>query len=66
MGAEWVKFDIKFYSWHDYYLIRRFHKFNIFLLENEKDYNCYKRALKELISNNTRVNCTFLNDPNRV
>jgi len=66
MGAEWVQFDIKFYSWHDYNLIRQLHKFDLFLLENDRDYDCYKRAVRELIANNTRVHCDFLKNKNRV
>jgi hypothetical protein len=66
MGAEWVQFDIKFFSWHDLNLIRRLHKFDLFLLENDKDYECYKKAVHELITNNTRISCDFLKDKDRV
>ena len=41
MGAENVQFDISFYSWHDYDLIRKFRGFDLLLLENERDYACY-------------------------
>jgi hypothetical protein len=47
-------------------MIREFHKFDMFLLENDKDYECYKRAVNELLTNNKRVHCDFLKNTNRV
>ena len=65
MGTEWVQVDMRFYTWHDYKLIRNLHRFDLFLLENEKDYDCYKRAVTQLFENNERVECDFLKDSTR-
>jgi hypothetical protein len=58
-----VQFKAIFHSWHDRVLNRLLiRKFDLFIFDNDADYECYKRAADALIESNVRLSCDFLSD----